>query len=68
MDSAVEELFVLNDEDRLESVQAGRVYHIGLILHINEKASGMKAVGCRDERFRIVASREGIVRIERVRS
>lgn len=68
MDSAVEELFVLNDEDRLESVPAGRVYHIGLILHINEKASGMKAVGCRDERFRIVASREGIVRIERVRS
>ena len=67
MDSAVEELFVLNDEDRLESVQAGRVYHIGLILCVGEKDSGMKSPVYNDYRFRVVASGEGIVRIERVK-
>lgn len=67
MDTAVEDLFVLNDDNRLETVQAKRVYHIGLIFSITEKESGMKQPVYNDYRFRIVASGEEILRIERVK-
>lgn len=67
MDTAVEDLFVLNEENCLETVQAKRVYHIGFIFTISEKQTGMKEAVCNDYRFRIVASGDEILRIERVK-
>ena len=67
MDTAVEDLCVLNEENRLETVQAQRVYHIGLILSITEKDSGTKTPVYSDYRYRIVASGDEILRIERVK-
>lgn len=67
MDTAVEDLFVLNEEQRLQRVQAQRVYHIGLVVSIAEKRSGLKRPIEQQYRFRVVASEEEILRIERVR-